>query len=463
MNLPNDFITKYEEILQEEAPAFFASFDEPAQKGFRLNPLKADYQNIAYDLSEPVAYVADGYYGEVSGRSLEHQTGYVYSQDLSAMYVAEVADVQPGDKVLDLCAAPGGKSTQLAGKLLNQGLLVSNEIMLKRAKVLAENLERIGAKNTMILNESPERLESTFPEFFDKIVVDAPCSGEGMFRKDPAAMEYWHADYPHECSMLQRTILTSAMTMLKPGGTLVYSTCTYAPEEDEQIVAWLLENYPTLEIAEIKHFPGMMPGMPEVADHNSDLTKTVRLMPHKFKGEGHFIAKLVDTRTATATAPVKKGKKRKGKKQGPSTKISKEQMTLFNEFCQTTLQNINYSANDLKVLGHHLYYVPQIWPDISALKFLRPGLWLGEFKKNRFEPSYALALALNPQTECQKVIEITTDQWADYVFGNTIQVDASYANGWYLLVCKGKAISFSKVVNGTAKNFFPKGLRFKAN
>ena len=189
MDLPKDFIEKYQNLLGDEAEDFLASLDEKSVIGFRLNPLKRHYKDVDYDLTASVPFAQDGFIGKVSGRSLEHQAGYVYSQDLSAMYVAAVANAQPGDKVLDLCAAPGGKSTQLAEQLNNQGLLVSNEINTKRAKILAENMERIGAKNVIITNESPDNLAKVFRGYFDKIVVDAPCSGEGMFRKDHSAVK----------------------------------------------------------------------------------------------------------------------------------------------------------------------------------------------------------------------------------------------------------------------------------
>ena len=312
MDLPKEFIEKYQKLLGDEAEAFLASLDEKSVIGFRLNPLKRHYKDVDYDLTASVPFAQDGFIGKVSGRSLEHQAGYVYSQDLSAMYVAAVANAQPGDKVLDLCAAPGGKSTQLAEQLNNQGLLVSNEINTKRAKILAENMERIGAKNVIITNESPDNLAKVFKGYFDKIVVDAPCSGEGMFRKDHSAVKYWHKDYPAECAHRQKLILEEAMKMLKTGGELVYSTCTFAPEEDEQIVAWLLENY-DLTLEPITKYDGMDSGRPEFADGNEDLTKTIRLMPHHFEGEGQFLAKLKFNGEAVSVAKKKAKKKKKSK------------------------------------------------------------------------------------------------------------------------------------------------------
>ena len=255
MILPDAFINKYQRLLGDEAPAFLASFDQPSTGGFRVNPAKAAPTATLERAVGKVEYVPTGYRGPVDGKSLDHVAGAIYSQEPSAMYVGEVVAPQPGERVLDLCAAPGGKTTHLVAKMKDQGLLVANEIFRKRALVLAENLERWGTAQTVVTNESPADLEKHFPQFFDRILVDAPCSGEGMFRKEPAGIEYWTPDYPADCGNRQRKILAAALRMLKPGGTLVYSTCTFAPEEDEQNAAWLLATYPGLTMAPIKKYP----------------------------------------------------------------------------------------------------------------------------------------------------------------------------------------------------------------
>lgn len=462
LNLPTAFITKYQALLQTEAPAFFDSLQQSIVKGFRLNPLRANWRTVQADLSKPIAYVPTGFYGEVAGRSLEHQTGYIYSQDPSAMYVAEAAAVQPGDKVLDLCAAPGGKSTQLAGKLAGQGLLVANEINRQRGKVLAENLERIGAKNVLLLNERPDRLVNTFKGFFDKILVDAPCSGEGMFRKDPAAVEYWSPDYSAECATRQRKILTSALQMLKPGGELIYSTCTFAPEEDEQIAAWLLEQPQVAEILPIKKWTGMESGHPEWAAGQAELQHCVRLFPHHFQGEGHFIAKFKITATPVApTATTSRTKKNKNNR-SIFRALTATEKKYWQTFAQTVLAANWVAQTDLRVFNDRLYYYPITWPDISKLHFLRPGLELGTFKKGRFEPAYSLALALAPASS-KRVIELTLEQWNQYVKGLPLQAAEfnQLPNGWYLLSCQQKAFCFGKLTQGTLKNAFPKGLRLR--
>lgn len=454
LKLPQDFIEKYQTLLGDEAEAFFKSLDEDVQKGFRINSLKPHADHLQIDTSHPIPFIKDGYYGTVSGRSLAHQAGYVYSQDISAMYVGQVVDAQPGETVLDLCAAPGGKSTHIAQQLNNQGLLVSNEINHKRASILVENLERFGAKNVIILNEDPSQLAQNLKQRFDKVVVDAPCSGEGMFRKDHNAIKYWHRDYPAECAARQRKILADAIQTLKPGGELIYSTCTFSPEEDEQIVSWLLTTYPDLELVEIPKFEGMDAGRPDFADGNPELAKTVRLMPHHFKGEGQFVAKL-----HLNGKPGKVKTKKKNKKQNQS-QLTADRFALW----QQTINHItnewaDVKRSNFKVFNNHLYYFDRDWPDIFAMKYMRPGLYLGEFKKKRFEPSYNLALTLNPDEGTAKV-ELSLDQWEKYMHGETVTLSNPVSNGWTLLTCEGVGFAFGKVVGTTVKNFIPKGLRF---
>ncbi|GET18152.1 RNA methyltransferase [Lactobacillus agilis] len=455
MELPKDFISKYQRLLATEAEEFLAAFDGPVEKGFRLNPLKENYQAVAYSLAKKAPHVKTGYYGEVSGRSLDHQAGYVYSQDLSAMYVAEVADAKPGEWILDLCAAPGGKSTQLVEAMANQGLLVANEINKKRAAILAENLERSGASNYIVLNESPQNLAKNWGPIFDKIVVDAPCSGEGMFRKDHQATSYWDKDYPAECAKRQKEILKSALELLKPGGKLIYSTCTFAPEEDEQIVAWLLAEYPDLRVLPIKQYPGMDQGRPNWADGNPDLEKTIRLFPHHFKGEGHFVALL----EKVGQAVPKKVSKKKGKAKQAKGNLSLEQLELWQAFSQELVGTDLFASADLKLVGDYLYYSPKTWPRLANLRYLRPGLLLGVFKKKRFEPSYTLALALKP-SQVKRVLAVSESEWENYVKGNVLTTTSSQQNGWYLLTCQQKGFAFGKKVNQQIKNFFPKALRF---
>lgn len=454
MDLPTAFQEKYRRLLGDQADAFLASFDEPSTNGFRQNPLKNGEPTATINQATGrVPYVPTGYFGQVDGKSLDHVTGWIYSQEPSAMFVGEVVNPKPGERVLDLCAAPGGKSTHLIAKMRDQGLLVANEIFKKRAQVLASNLERWGTRNTVVLNERPDTLEEHFPAFFDRILVDAPCSGEGMFRKEPAGIEYWNPDYPAECANRQRKILQSALKMLKAGGTLVYSTCTFAPEEDEQNIAWLLKEFPALEMVTIKKYPGMDEGRPEWADGNPELQKAVRMFPHHIKGEGHFIAKL--RLKEQSVVPVKKKRKKRGQRN--DNLVTKEERQLFEQWQAKYLPTMNFS--NLIKFGDQLYAMPEGMPQISELRVQTPGLHLGTLKKKRFEPALALALTLQPD-QMPHHLNITKEEWRKYVHGDTFNLKAGEVNGWYLLVCDEHSTGFGKVVNGTVKNFFPKGLRF---
>ena len=450
MKLPADFIEKYQQLMgTKEATEFLASFDGESTHGFRINPLKA-HEPVQEDLSRPIPYCSWGYYGRVSGKTSDHQSGAVYSQEPSAMYVGEVAHPQLGERVLDLCAAPGGKTTHLASYLQNTGFLMANEIDSSRAQVLTENVERFGLTNTIVTNTDTPTIAKQLPEFFDRLLVDAPCSGEGMFRKDPNATSYWSVDYPKECAARQRTILTDAIKALRPGGELIYSTCTFAPEEDEQIIAWLVSEY-NFEILPVEKYEGMSAGRPEWADGNPDLAKCVRLFPHLFTGEGHFISKLrkpgkekaAHTNQTQVNAAVKP--------------LNRDQSTLWNDFANNHLTT---SPARLVVFKDNLYSIPVETPNLTGIKIVRLGLWLGTFKKNRFEPSYAWALALQPN-QWKQTLVIDAGQWQKYVAGETFTCDDSLTKDWYLLIHDEQPVGFGKVVNGTVKNFFPKRFRFQ--
>ncbi|MFC4652497.1 RsmF rRNA methyltransferase first C-terminal domain-containing protein [Lactococcus nasutitermitis] len=457
MKLPDKFLEKYENILGDEYADFLASFDEEAVTAFRINPLKKLADN-SFDSFVKIENESFGYYGKISGKSAEHVAGMVYSQEPAAQIVGEVAVPKPGMKVLDLCAAPGGKSTHLLSFLGNEGLLVSNEISHKRSKILTENIERFGAKNVVVLNESPAHLAKVFPRYFDMIVLDAPCSGEGMFRKDPSAVQYWSADYPEKCAQLQREIIAEALKMLAPAGQLIYSTCTWSPEENENNVSWILENYPDLQLVNIPKTNGLSSGlnMPEV----------IRCWPHKFRGEGQFVAKFIDKNEEIIfDTSVKKNDNKKSKKQGKNkfdstskSQLTSEQMRLWQEFSKKNLLT-DLSKGKLQVFGEALYLLPIDLPDLSTLKIARNGLHLGTFKKNRFEPSFALGLTLSTE-EVRNSLEIDEEQFKKYVAGEEIKTDKNINNGWVQLAIKNNGIGFAKVTDRTVKNYFPKGLRF---
>ena len=434
MRFPNGFEEKYQRLLGKEAASFFSTFDQEPISAFRTNPLKEGQLTF----SNPISETNWGYYGKVSGKSPEHVTGLVYSQEPAAQMVAQIAHPREGMKVLDLAAAPGGKSTHLLSYLNNTGLLVSNEINNKRSKILVENIERFGARNVLVTNESAERLAKVFSSFFDLIVLDAPCSGEGMFRKQPDAMDYWSLDYPAQCATLQREILEDAVKMLANGGELVYSTCTWAPEENEEIVAWLLDEFP-LELVDIPKLNGMTPGI--------DYPETARMYLHHFKGEGQFVAKFRFV-----------GEHKLPKLKPARSNLTADQRSLWQIFQKEHLKV--ELKGDLQTFGDQLYLLPLGLPDLSKVKIARNGLHLGTFKKKRFEPSFALGLALQP-SEVRNKLELSQQDFEVYVGGETLQIKESLPNGWYQLIIHGNGLGFAKLANQTLKNYFPKGLRFR--
>ncbi|WP_313539766.1 RsmB/NOP family class I SAM-dependent RNA methyltransferase [Enterococcus sp.] len=454
MELPISFIEKYQHLLGEEAAAFFAALTSGYPvKGFRLNIAKPQAEAMLAKYGpahEKAPYAPNAYIGEVKGKSLLHQAGYVYSQEPSAMIVAAIADAHPGERVLDLCAAPGGKSTQLASQLQGAGLLVSNEIFPKRAKILAENIERWGFANVVVTNHAPNELSRHFPQFFDKIIVDAPCSGEGMFRKDPVAVAEWHSGAPEQCANRQQAILIEAVKMLKPGGQLIYSTCTFAPEENEAIISWLVENYPF--VIQPIAMPNVAHGRPEWG-HAADIDKTVRLWPHLNQGEGHFAAKL------HYQGEAKSIKQKKGKHKEALPKLEQEASKLWETF-QATFPYLPFDEGTLHMLGDQLWLVPKTLPSLQGLKVMRPGLHLGTMKKHRIEPSYAVALAFLAGSQ-GPTLPITIQQWKQYVAGETISVPGNA--GWVILQVDEVPVGIGKQVQGIVKNFFPKGLRFQAD
>lgn len=366
------------------------------------------------------------------------------------MAPAEYLMAEPGECILDLCAAPGGKSTQIACSMQGEGLIVCNEIHPARAKILSENIERMGVCNALVTNETPQKLSDNFREYFDRILVDAPCSGEGMFRKNEDACDEWSPENVENCAARQAEILDCAAEMLKPGGRLVYSTCTFAPAENEGSISRFLERHPEFELLPAEKKDGMMPGVPAWTDHPAEgLEHTIRLWPHHLKGEGHYLAVLQKAGVLSRTC---QGYCRNGVEKGISEKECKE----FFAFAEENLVK-NITGSFLK-FGDQLYRMPEGMPSIRNLKVLRPGLHLGTLKKNRFEPSHALALALRPD-QVKHVCNLESDdpQVKAYLNGQTLNMDGE--KGWYLVAVDGYSIGWGKLAGGILKNHYPKGLR----
>lgn len=454
LNLPKEFTAKYRKLLGARAEELFSALNNGTpKKAFRINALKKK-QNVAYALTEPVPGIPNAYYGQVIGQDPEWVSGTVYSQDPAAMFPAVIAEVQPGEKVLDLCAAPGGKSTALAEQLKGDGLLVANDISTTRAKTLRENIERWGITNAIVTNESPQKLATQFTHFFDKIIVDAPCSGEGMFRKNPTAISYWSPEYVLTCQERQKEILTAAMQMLKPGGILTYSTCTFAPEEDEQIVAWLVKKF-GLEI-----LPISLPktpctnGQPAWADQNSALKNTIRFWPNDGLGEGQFVAKLQMPAVSASKIPRTKRIKTK------SNQLTKEELALVAKVLAPF--NLPQALADWPKtcqVSHNHVYLPALSANTAHLKILNNGLELGMLKKKRFEPSHQLAMVLG-QVDQSYVLELNKNDFLAYLHGETLRRRKENLSGFVLISCRQFIFSFGKVTkDGVLKNFYPKGLR----
>ena len=447
MDLPKAFLERMEQLLGEEYPAFAAALcREERYAGVRIvKPAARDAVLSLMSGAERVPWCPDGYYADkraLSGAHPYHMAGLVYFQEPSAMAAVEALDVQPGDYVLDLCAAPGGKATQAGAKLSGRGLLVANELVPKRAAILAENIERCGVGNCVVTNEEPARLAARFPAVFDKIIVDAPCSGEGMFRKEPQAAAHWSIEHTLSCAVRQKKILDSAVKMLRPGGKLVYSTCTFAPCENEGVAADLLDTYPDLELLPIP-LTGLSDGCGAWADTARDLSRTKRIFPHRQRGEGHFIALFQKAGAAERKAFAPWGKE-------PA------EAALFREFEK---QFLNKRMEGMfRLFGEHLYLIPEGLP-LDGIKTVRAGLHLGVCKKGRFEPGHAFLRTL--RKDCfRRTLDFPAadERLSRYLRGETVPADGK---GWAAVCVDGFPLGWGKAADGVLKNHFPKHLRLK--
>ena len=513
VSLPREFEIKMKKLLGAEYEEFLASYDRPRNFGLRVNVDKISMEEFEKKASfhlTKIPWTENGYYYEEQDMPARHPfyyAGLYYLQEPSAMTPASRLVSQPGDRVLDLCAAPGGKATELGARLHGKGVLVANDISASRAKALLKNVEVFGIRNSFIVNEVPAKLAENFPEFFDKILVDAPCSGEGMFRKDPAVAKVWDGNKPFECAKQQKEIITRAAQMLAPGGDLLYSTCTFSPEENEQVIQFLLDSREDMEIREIKPFDGFAPGRPEVAYEgwdseesgnrktgSADLKKCVRIWPHKMAGEGHFLA-LLRKRAPEEAAEEQKNdravsnnsettvEEHKNQVQGDISDIKgigKPETKALTEFFADVSMEMNWKQ--VEVRKGQVYLVPEALGARKGLVFLRNGLYLGEIRKDRFEPSQSFAMALKKK-EYMAVIDLDySDMRVEkYLRGETLEVDdivernlqeaeemgkakamkKRLEKGWQLVCVNGYPLGWGKLVNGTLKNKYHAGWRMK--
>lgn len=451
MELPIKFLEKMQNILGDEYDAFIKTYEENRKAALRINTLKGNGEKLFSVLDEklsPVPWTSDGYFYPDTmqpGKSPLHEAGAYYIQEPSAMLPAELLKAQPGECILDLCAAPGGKTTKIAADMKGEGLLVANEIHPKRAAILSSNVERMGIKNAVVTNESSDRLLKKFPEFFDRILVDAPCSGEGMFRKDEEARAQWSEENVIKCAVRQKEILDNAAAMLRPGGRLVYSTCTFSPEENEKMIIDFLNEHPEFSVEKTDTPPCISNGRPELAGNDERAAFTFRIWPHLTEGEGHFAAVL-----------KKDGENENVYRNSNISPCPKEYEKLYRAFADEFL--VNPPLGEISAFGENLYIMPPFLPSLDGIKVLRFGLHLGTVKKNRFEPSHSLAMALKPQDAVQCTeLSISDKEIFAYLRGETIP--AGNLKGWCLVSASGYTTGWGKAAGGIIKNHYPKGLR----
>ena len=540
--LPEAFLTRMQELLTEnEYTAFLSSYGQKRFYSLRVNTLKTDRERALRLLDQaliaesdtvsgsgsvlqqgglqPVPWEPDGFYypeGFRPGRLPWHEAGMYYIQEASAMAPAVLCDVQPGERVLDLCAAPGGKSTRLAASLKGRGILVANEIHPERAKILSSNLERMGVRNALVTNESPQRMASRFPLFFDRIVVDAPCSGEGMFRKEEEALLQWSPENVRMCAQRQEEILEEAASMLRPGGRLVYSTCTFSPEENERVIYRFIKDHPDFSVVNVPDLPGIRAeewgfacGRPEwipeaEKDTAQQIRGTLRLWPHLLNGEGHFAVVLkkdvpqseaaatqsgtedvgsgADSSISACNMRDEKGRQKKkkgggrgqrgGKRQNGELSI-REMQHMWEEFCQENLipchvpdAVIDIAADRLCQFGNALFELPLPASQLSleGLRVLRAGLHLGTVNRGRFEPSHALAMALRREEVCRVTeFEGNSPEAYAWIRGESVSVGDQMEKGWTLVQIDGCSTGWAKANGGILKNHYPKGIRKGSN
>ncbi|WP_368189661.1 RsmF rRNA methyltransferase first C-terminal domain-containing protein [Blautia sp. 1033sp1_1033st1_G9_1033SCRN_220408] len=459
--LPEEFLTRMNNMLGDDFQAFLNSYQQPRTFGLRVNTAKIsceEFEKIVPFPISPIPWIPGGYFYPENVRPSKcafYQAGLYYLQEPSAMTPVSRLLPKPGEYILDMCAAPGGKATALGAALKGHGLLVANDISTSRARALLRNIELFGIPNSFVTSTAPKDLVPCFPEFFHKIILDAPCSGEGMFRKDEALAKDWSPAKSQELSLIQRELILQAADMLRPGGYLLYSTCTFAPQEDEGTVSYLLENRPDMELVEMPGYEGFSDGVPAWGKGQPQLTRSVRIFPHKMNGEGHFMALLHKPgQTISEISPVFTK---------PNRTAFEYIDAFFREIGLKSLGGQPFDWNRVEIKGDKVYYLPPVSCSIRRINFLRNGLYMGDLKKNRFEPSQPLALALH-KGEVSSVITLPVqDQRLErYLKGETLLInpeEAASPKGWQLLCVEGYPLGFGKLVGQTLKNKYPSGWR----
>ena len=452
--MPTEYFEQRERaLLGPRYQQLYAAPQQTAERGVTVSALRTTPEQFAQRADfplEPSPFCKAAFVVHQPdfkpGRHPYHHAGVFYSQEPSASSAAPLLGVQPGMRVLDLCAAPGGKSSQLAAALQGRGVLVSNEYVAARAEILKSNLERMGVSNAVVLNETPARIAEALPEFFDRVLVDAPCSGEGMFRKEPSMVKAWEQNGPEFYAALQEDILKQALPMLKPGGMLLYSTCTFSPLEDEGTVQKILSMNPDMEILPMEGYKGFASGKPElIGSTEESIRNCVRIFPHRVDGEGHFLA--LFRKKETADEPVVSCEQTRSGLRG-------EEKELWEAFGENL--NRTFLPERMESKNGMVYYMPKELPKMRGLRFLRSGLFVGEMKKKRFEPSQSLAMALRAKDykNCLR-LSVNDERVVRYLKGETLVLtdeEAAAKDGWQLVCVEDYPLGWGKKNKHNLKN-----------
>ena len=497
-------------LLGERYDTLYTPPEAEAARGITVSALRAGPEQLAARADfalEPSPFCGAGFVvkepGFKPGRHPYHHAGVFYSQEPSASSAAPLLGVRPGMRVLDLCAAPGGKSSQLAAALGGRGLLVSNEYVAARAEILKSNLERMGVANAVILNETPARIAEALPEFFDRVLVDAPCSGEGMFRKEPAALAQHNEALVKQCAALGSEILDCAAAALAPGGELVYSTCTFAPEEDEGQVAAFLARHPEFRLADVMERAARPFGSPGEENRTGGLPLDVSLVRRIWPcqgGEGHFLARLVKEGTprtlppegertpeealwlaqAARQAPAGKGKPQKPAREDPraarrensracraeperrvrrgapaaENTAPAQSLAAWKEFAAAYFPDL---VDRPAILHGGGVLLPAAFPPVS-LHILRAGVFAGSVQKGRFVPEHHLFTAFGAGCANREELTLGDPRCAAYLAGQEIEARTA-REGWCCVTVDGWPLGGGKVSGGRVKNHYPKALR----
>ena len=456
MNLPEIYIKKMEKMLGPKFKSYIDSFNEKRLFGLRINTMKIskdEFEGKNIFNLKSIPWCKNGYYYDESVRPAKspyYHAGLYYLQEPSAMAPGSFLPVEENDKVLDICAAPGGKSTQIGSRLNGSGVLVSNDISAGRTKALLKNIELFGIKNALVISETPEKLLSKFTNYFDKIIIDAPCSGEGMFRKDPDIIKSWGEEMTSFCEKEQKNILDISSKMLKDGGYILYSTCTFSPNENEKVINDFLNSNNDFEIIPLngEEF-GFDKGHPQwVENGNDSLLGCLRLWPHEIKGEGHFLALLHN-----------KNPKRDNYNKFITETRKDERFKYFEEFINGFIET--KFVGSFQIINDNLYILPENIPNLKGLRIIRSGWHLGEFKKNRFEPSQAFAMGLKKE-EVKRFADFSVDdeRVIRYLKGESIDYEG-IEDGWCCVFVDGFILGFAKAQNGRLKNKYYVGWKWE--